>query len=55
MISWFSRKQSYVELSTAEAEYFIACSASCEVVWMQKLLSNLFDVQIDDTCIHRDN
>ena len=55
VISWFSRKQSYVALSTAEAEYFAACSASCEVVWMRKLLSDLFDLQLDATCIHCDN
>ena len=44
VISWFSRKQSYVSLSTAEAEYVAACSASCEAVWMRKLLSDLFDL-----------
>ena len=33
MISWFSRKQSCVALSTVEAEYVVACLASCEVVW----------------------
>ena len=32
VISWFSRKQSYVALSIAEAEYVAACSASCEPV-----------------------
>ena len=42
MISWFSRKKSCVALSTAEAEYAVACSDSCEVVWPMKLLSNLF-------------
>ena len=46
VISWFSRKQSYVELSTAEEEYVTACSTSCEVVWMRKLLSDLFDLQV---------
>jgi hypothetical protein len=30
MISWQSRKQSSIALSTAEAEYIVACSASCE-------------------------
>ena len=34
VISWFSRKQSCVALSTTEAEYVIACSASCEAVWL---------------------
>ena len=31
VISWFSRKQSCVALSTAEAEY-VACSTSCEAI-----------------------
>ena len=34
IISWFSRKQSCVALSTFEADYVVASSASCEVVWM---------------------
>ena len=55
VISWFSRKQSYVALSTAEVEYVAACLASCEAVWLRKLLSNLFDLQLDSTCIHCDN
>ena len=55
VISWFSRKQSCVALSTVEAEYVAACSASCEVVWLRKLLSNLFDLQLDATCIYYDN
>ena len=42
-------------LSTAEAEYGAACSASCEEVWLRKLLSNLFDLQLDATYIHCDN
>ena len=55
MISWFSRKQSCVALSTAQEEYVATCSASCEVVWLRKLLSDLFDLQLDSTCIYCDN
>src|SRR5882757_556476 len=55
VISWFSRKQSCVALSTAEAEYVPACSTSCEAVWLRKLLSYLFDLQLDATCIYCDN
>ena len=44
VISWFSRAQSCVTLSTTEAEYVAACSASCEAVWLRKLLSELFDL-----------
>ena len=42
-------------LSTAEAEYVAACSASCEAVWLRMLLSNLFDLQLDATCIYCNN
>ena len=55
MISWFSRKQSCVALSTVEAEYVVACLTSCEEVWLRKLLSDLFDLHLDVTCIFRDN
>ena len=51
VISWFGRKHPCVELSTAEVEYVAACSANCEVVWLRKLLSDLFDLQLDATCI----
>ena len=54
VISWFSRKKSCVALSTAEAEYVTTCSASYEAVWLRKLLSNLFNLQMDATCIHCD-
>ena len=55
MISWFNKKQSCVALSTAEADYVTTCSASCEEVWMRKLLFDLFDLQLDVTCIYCDN
>ena len=55
VISWFSRNKSCVALSTAEAEYVTACLASCEAVWLRKLLSDIFDLQLDATCIHCDN
>ena len=54
VISWFRRKQSYVALSTVETEYVVACSTSCEAVWLRKLLSDLFDLQLDATCIYCD-
>ena len=44
VISWFSRKQSCVALSTAEGEYVAVCSASCETISLRKILSNLFDI-----------
>ena len=47
MISWFSRKQSSVALSTVESEYIAACSASCEAIWLRKLMFGLFELDMD--------
>jgi hypothetical protein len=44
-----------VALSTAEVEYIAAGSASCEAVWLQKLLAGLFDLELEVTCIFCDN
>jgi hypothetical protein len=55
MISWQSRKQSNISLSTAEAEYIATCSASCEAIWLQKLLTDLFDLEMEETTILCDN
>ena len=55
MISWFSKKQSSVSLSTAEAEYLVAYSNSCEAIWLQKLMSGLFNLELDTTVILCDN
>ena len=55
MISWFSKKHSSVALKTNEAEYIAACYASCEVIWIRKLVSGLFDMELDTTVILCDN
>jgi hypothetical protein len=51
MTSWQSRKQSSTSLSTAEAEYIATCSASCEAIWLRKLLTGLFDLEMEATVI----
>jgi hypothetical protein len=55
MTSWKSRKQSSISLSTTEAEYIASCSASCEAIWLQKLLTGLFDLEMEATVILCDN
>ena len=55
VISWFRRKPSCMALTIAEVEYVAACSTRCEVVWLSKLLFDLFDLQLDATCIYCDN
>ena len=42
-------------LSIDEVDYVAACSASCEAAWIRKILSHLFDLDLDETCIFCDN
>ena len=44
-VSWMSKKQSVVALSTTEAEYMVATHASKEAVWLQRLCSSMGLVQ----------
>ena len=42
VVSWISRKQKSVALSSAEAEYMAASLASCEAIWLCKMFFGLF-------------
>jgi hypothetical protein len=55
MISWYNRKQRSVALSSAEIEYMASSQASCEAIWLRKILVDLFDTKLDPTTIYRDN
>eukprot|EP00253_Pinus_taeda_P013786 PITA_13786 len=55
MISWSSKKQTFVALSTTEVEYIAACSTCCEVVWLHKLFAGLFDKVLESTIVYCDN
>ena len=55
VVSWFNRKQKLVALSSAEAEYMETSQASCEALWLHKMLVGLFDVQLRPTVIYYDN
>ena len=46
MTSWCSRKHKFVALSSAEAEYMAASTASCKAIWLRKLLLNLLKKRI---------
>ncbi len=41
VVSWSNKKQPTIALSNIEAEYRGATIATCEVVWLLKLLSDL--------------
>ena len=54
-ITWSSRKQESVALSTTEAEYIAATSTACQAVWLRRMLSDLSMVQKESTTIYCDN
>jgi hypothetical protein len=55
VVSWFSRKKNSVALISTEAEYMATNQASCEALWLCKMLVGLFDVQLRPTVIYCDN
>jgi hypothetical protein len=54
-ISWSSKKQPRVALSSTEVEYKGVTIAACEVVWLQKLLSYLGQSMDAPIVIYCDN
>jgi hypothetical protein len=55
-ISWSSRKQELITLSTAEAEYIATTHAAKEGIWLQRLIGELFDdVVITPLVLYCDN
>ncbi len=54
-VSWMSKKQPTVALSTAEAEYVALCSATQETIWLRQLLTDIGQPPADATVIWEDN
>lgn len=54
-VSWKSKRQSIVALSSTEAEYVSLSSATQETMWIRSLLGSIGFQQIDPTTINEDN
>ena len=54
-ISWMSKKQATVALSTSEAEYVTLSSATQEAVWLRRLLTGLKATPRELTVLMEDN
>ena len=55
VVSWSSKKQATVALSSAEAEYIAATSAAREAVWLRRILIDLQHKQETPTTMFCDN
>ena len=54
-VSWLSKRQSTVSLSTTEAEYVSLSSAAQEAIWLRRLLAELGLNELEPTTIREDN
>ncbi|MCH85254.1 putative gag-pol polyprotein [Trifolium medium] len=54
LISWFSKKQNCVSLSTAEAEYIAAGSSCSQLVWMKQMMKE-YNVDQNAITLYCDN
>jgi Reverse transcriptase (RNA-dependent DNA polymerase) len=54
-ISWFSRKQKVVALSSCEAEYIAASAAACQGVWLEALRAELMEQSSQKIMLRIDN
>ncbi len=55
VISWLSKKQAIIALSTAEAEYVSLSAAAQEAVWLKKLMSELKQTLTEPLVLNEDN
>src|SRR6266404_452015 len=54
-VSWSSKKQEIVSLSTMESEYVAATHGMKEAIWLQNLLAEAFQPFDDVTTLFSDN
>ena len=54
-VSWLSKKQIIVDLSTSEAEYVAVSAATQKAVWLRRLLADLQALPVEPTVIMEDN
>jgi hypothetical protein len=55
IVSWSSKKQPTVSLSSTEAEYKTLCTATCEAIWLKRILEDVGEKQKVPTIIQYDN
>ena len=54
-MSWSNKKQPTVSLSSTKAEYKVLCSATCEAIWLRRILEDVGNKPMKPTVIKCDN
>ena len=54
-VSWSTKRQEIISLSTTESEYIAATYASKEALWLRSLIAQLFDTSLTATTLFSDN
>ena len=54
-VSWSSKKQPIVTLSTTEAEFVAATACACQAIWLRKILEELHFKQVGATTVYSDS
>ena len=55
VVSWMTRKQGTVALSSTEAEYIALSIASCEAIWLNGILEEMMNQNLGPIIIFEDN
>ena len=55
VVSWTSKKQLIVFLSSIEVEYKALCNATCEAIWLRRILEDIGNKQMKPTVLKCDN
>ena len=53
-ISWSSKKQQIVSLSTTKAEFIAATACACQAIWLRRILEELQFKQVEATTVFCD-
>ena len=54
-VSWSTKRQEIVSLSTTESEYIAGTHASKEALWLHSLIQQLFNIKLSPTTLYSDN
>lgn len=54
-VSWSSKKEQIVTLSTTESEYIASASGACHVIWLKRIPEMLHQLHQEPTMSYCDN